>query len=60
MNSSKSPPKAGRKIAVKKTDAAQSERFKKMAKELGGDESPEGFDKTLNKVAKQRETPRKG
>ena len=39
------PPRGKR--PVKKTDAAQKKRFVEMAKKLGGDESPEGFDRML-------------
>ena len=35
----------------KMTATEQSVEFKKMARELGADESPEAFDKTLRRIA---------
>jgi hypothetical protein len=35
----------------KMTAAEQSAEFKKMARELGADESPDAFDRTLKRIA---------
>lgn len=32
-------------------DPTQAARFKQMARELGADESPEAFDRTLKRIA---------
>ncbi|MGY3575691.1 MULTISPECIES: hypothetical protein [unclassified Bradyrhizobium] len=51
-------PKAGvpkkKKAKPKLTDKEQSERFKKIARELGVDESGEEFDKRFDKIARAR------
>jgi len=38
----------------KMTPAEQSAKFKEMARQLGADESPEAFEKTLKQVAKEK------
>lgn len=58
MSPSKTP-KPARKGQVKKTDAAQAERFKKMAKELDGDERPDRYDRDFKGVTGQANKPRK-
>jgi hypothetical protein len=35
----------------------QSERFKQMARELGSDESPDAFDRTLKRIAPGKPAP---
>ena len=42
---------------MKKRDPQQSERFRKMARELGADESPEAFDRTLKRIAPGKPAP---
>jgi hypothetical protein len=42
---------------MKKRDPQQSERFKQMARELGADESPEAFDRTLKRIAPGKPAP---
>jgi hypothetical protein len=41
----------------KMTDAEQSAEFKKMAKELGADESPDAFDRMLKRIAPGKPAP---
>jgi hypothetical protein len=43
----------------KKTDAKQSERFKKTARELGVDESVERFEQTFKQIAPARRPNKK-
>jgi hypothetical protein len=44
--------------AKRKSDpAAQHLRFKEMARELGGDESPDAFDRTLKRVVPGKPAP---
>jgi hypothetical protein len=45
---------------VKKKDSdrvTQPERFRQMARELGADESPEAFDRTLKRIAPGKPAP---
>lgn len=55
MTPSKTPKPPRGKRAVKKTDAAQKQRFVEMAKKLGGDEDPDAYDRAFNKRAKSRQ-----
>jgi len=41
----------------KMTAAEQSAEFKKLARELGGDESPAAFDRTLKRVVPGKPAP---
>lgn len=52
MNASQTPKPPRGKRPVKKTDAAQSKRFEKMAKELDGNEDPDAYDREFKKVSK--------
>jgi hypothetical protein len=42
-----------KKAKLKLTDKEQSERFKQAARELGVDESGEGFERAFKRIAKQ-------
>jgi hypothetical protein len=47
-------------MAVKKKESdglTQPERFRRMARELGADESPETFDRTLKRIAPGKPAP---
>jgi hypothetical protein len=46
-----------RPMKRKMTPAEQSAEFKRMARELGGDESPEAFDRTLKRIAPGKPAP---
>ncbi len=48
------PKSKGRKSTVADTDKAQSERFKKTARELGVDESGKDFKRTLDSIVKPK------
>ncbi|MGE0113611.1 MAG: hypothetical protein AB7T07_01810 [Steroidobacteraceae bacterium] len=39
------------------TPEQQSELFKKTAREMGADESPEAFERTLKRIAPQKPAP---
>lgn len=47
MPAKKPKPRAQKKRTVKTSDPAQSERFVKMAKELGADDGGEAFDRAI-------------
>jgi len=44
-------------MSKKMTTAEQSAEFKKMARELGTDESPEAFDGVLKRIAPGKPAP---
>jgi hypothetical protein len=44
-------------VKKKRSDPTQPKRFKQMARELGGDESPEAFDRTLKRIAPGKPAP---
>jgi hypothetical protein len=46
-----------REMKRKMTSAEQSEEFKKMARELGTDESPTAFDRVVKRIAPGKPAP---
>jgi len=47
----------GAKNKTSDDGTSQSDRFKQMARELGADESPEAFDRTLKRIAPGKPAP---
>jgi hypothetical protein len=46
-----------KKTTRSSSDESRPERFKQMARELGADESPEAFDRTLKRIAPGKPAP---
>ncbi len=53
MATSDKPPKRIAKGQHKQTDPAQSKRFIKAARERGGDEDPDAYDRVFKNLSKQ-------
>jgi hypothetical protein len=50
--------KAKAKAKAKPDDLAQSKRFIETARELGGDETPEAFERVFKKIVSAKRTSR--
>lgn len=59
MAAKKSKPSASKKRAIKTGDPAQSERFVKMAQELGADESGDAFERALDVLVPKKPAVKK-